>query len=132
VHRHGPEIFYVVEGLFEFRVGGDRIAVGPGAGPVGPRDIPHTFGNVGAAPVKPLPTAIPGRFGRDFIAVDALADRNREAIRRLAATFDVELLEKGGPGRGWCPVPGCAQPAAARTSPDGSPARSRPNSRPCR
>src|ERR671937_2025171 len=39
VHRHETEIFYVVEGEFEFRLAGDRIAVGPGANLVGPRGI---------------------------------------------------------------------------------------------
>lgn len=92
MHRHGSGIFHVVQGSFEFRVGRDCLDVGTGAGLVGPRVIPHTFGNVGAAG-QALADGIPGRFGRDFIAVDALADRNREAIRRLAATSDIELLE---------------------------------------
>lgn len=93
VHRHETEIFYIIEGEFEFRVGSDRLTVGPGASLVGPRDIPHTFRNVGSTPGKLLLTIIPGRFGHYFIEVDAVADRDRETIRRLAARFDVELLE---------------------------------------
>lgn len=93
VHRHETEIFYVVEGTFEFRVGDQTLAVGPGSNLVGPRDIPHTFRNVGDAPGKLLLTIVPGRFGNYFIEVDAVEDRDHETIRRLTAKYDVALLE---------------------------------------
>ena len=46
VHRHEIEIFYVVDGDFEFQIGSDVITGGPGTNAVCPRDIPHTFRNV--------------------------------------------------------------------------------------
>jgi quercetin dioxygenase-like cupin family protein len=93
VHRHETEIFYVIEGTFEFRVAGDRFVAGPGTNVVGPRDIPHTFRNVGETPGKLLLTIIPGRFGNYFSEVDSVADHDRAAIERLTAKYDVALLE---------------------------------------
>jgi len=93
VHAHETEIFYVVEGRFEFRVAGDRFIAGPGANVVGPRDIPHTFRNVGATPGKLLLTIIPGRFGHYFIEVDGIADLDHAMIETLAARYGVALLE---------------------------------------
>ena len=62
VHRHETEIFYVLEGLFEITLGDRTVEAPPGALAVGPRDIPHTFRNVGPTPSKLLLTVIPGRF----------------------------------------------------------------------
>ena len=93
IHRHETEVFYIVEGTFEFRVAGDTFVAGPGANVVGPRDIPHTFRNVGETPGRLVLTVIPGRFGNYFIEADAVADRDRETIGELAGKYDVELLE---------------------------------------
>src|ERR1700733_16065687 len=43
VHRHETEIFYVVAGEFEFRIGPQVVRGGPGTNAACPRDIPHTF-----------------------------------------------------------------------------------------
>jgi quercetin dioxygenase-like cupin family protein len=48
VHRHETEIFYVLEGQFEITVGKQKVAAPAGALVVGPRNIPHTFRNVGS------------------------------------------------------------------------------------
>lgn len=93
VHRHETEIFYILEGEFEVRVGEQTIAAPPGAIAVCPRDIPHTFRNVGTRPGRLLLTIIPGRFGDYFLEVDRIPHEDSEAIRRLAARFDVEILE---------------------------------------
>ncbi|MEP9377382.1 cupin domain-containing protein [Aquabacter sp. CN5-332] len=93
VHRHETEVFYIVEGTFEFRVAGDTLVVGPGANVLGPRDIPHTFRNVGETPGRLVLTIIPGRFGNYFIEVDAVKDHDRETIKALTGKYDVEILE---------------------------------------
>jgi len=93
VHRHETEIFYVLEGDFEIRIGGQKIRAPKGALVVGPRDIPHTFRNVGTTEAKLLLTVIPGRFANYFAEVDKVDDGDKEAIRRLIAKYDVELLE---------------------------------------
>lgn len=93
VHAHETEIFYILEGVFELRVGGRTITAPAGAMAVCPRDIPHTFRNISTTPGKLLLTIIPGRFGNYFLEVDAIDHTDHEAIHRLAASYDVQILE---------------------------------------
>jgi quercetin dioxygenase-like cupin family protein len=93
VHRHETEIFYVLEGQFEITIGDQKVRAMPGAMVVGPRDIRHTFRNIGTSEAKLLLTVIPGRFSNYFIDVDGVADDDRATIRALCARYDVEILE---------------------------------------
>jgi mannose-6-phosphate isomerase-like protein (cupin superfamily) len=93
VHRHETEVFYILEGDFEITIGGQKIAAPVGTLAVGPRDIPHTFRNVGSTPGRLLLTVIPGRFANYFSDVDAVPDRDRAKIKELCARYDVEILE---------------------------------------
>lgn len=93
VHRHETEIFYILEGQFELRVGDRTIPAPPGSIATCPRDIPHTFRNVGQSPGKLLLTVIPGRFANYFQEVDRIPDHNTEKIRELCARYEVEILE---------------------------------------
>jgi quercetin dioxygenase-like cupin family protein len=92
VHRHETEIFYVLDGQFELTLGTDKLTAGAGAMVVAPRDIPHTFRNVGPGPGKLLLTVIPGRFANYFLEVDAVADHDTAAVKALCAKYDVEIL----------------------------------------
>jgi quercetin dioxygenase-like cupin family protein len=93
VHRHETEVFYILEGQFELTVGGGKVAAPAGAIAVCPRDIPHTFRNVGPGPGRLLLTVIPGRFADFFLEVDRVADDDMPAIRALCAKHHVEILE---------------------------------------
>ena len=93
VHRHETEIFYILEGQFEITIGGEKVAAPSGAMVLGPRDIPHTFRNVGPKEGKLLLTVIPGRFSNYFIEVDRVPDDDHAAIKALCAKYDVEILE---------------------------------------
>lgn len=93
VHRHETEIFYILEGDFEITVAGQKIPAPAGSCAVAPRDIPHTFRNVGTGAGKLLLTVIPGRFADYFIEVDGVADGDREAVKALCAKYGVEILE---------------------------------------
>lgn len=93
VHRHETEIFYILEGQFEITVGGMKIMAPQGTIATCPRDIPHTFRNVGSATGKMLLTVIPGHFADYFLEVDDVPDHDRDTIRALAAKYDVEILE---------------------------------------
>jgi quercetin dioxygenase-like cupin family protein len=93
VHRHETEIFYILEGQFEVTIGAQKVSAPAGAIVVGPRDIPHTFRNVGSEDGRLLLTVIPGRFANYFIDVDGVADDDHAAIRALIAKYDVEILE---------------------------------------
>lgn len=93
VHRHETEIFYILEGEFEVTIGDQKVPAPPGALVVGPRDIRHTFRNVGATEGRLLLTVIPGRFAEYFIDVDGVADHDHDTIRQLCAKYGVEILE---------------------------------------
>jgi len=71
-HRHSreDELWYILEGQLEFRVGerGERTFVaGPGATVFGPRGIPHTFKAVGTVPARFVFVASPAGFEK-FLA----------------------------------------------------------------
>ena len=93
VHHHETEIFYILEGRFEITLGDRTVEAPAGTMAVGPRDIPHTFRNVGPTPGKLLLTVIPGRFSNYFLEVDGLPDKDLDTIKALCAKYDVEVLE---------------------------------------
>jgi quercetin dioxygenase-like cupin family protein len=92
VHRHETEIFYILDGDFEVFVGDRWIPAPAGTCATCPRDIPHTFRNIGTKTGRLLLTILPGRFGNYFIEVDGIPDRNHDTIRALCAKFGVEIL----------------------------------------
>jgi len=69
------------------------VAASPGTTAVCPRNIPHTFRNVGRTPGRLLLTILPGRFGDYFLEADSVPNHDRAAIKALAAKYDVEILE---------------------------------------
>ena len=93
VHRQETEIFYILEGQFEVTVGEQKVVAPTGAMVVGPRNIPHTFRNIGSQDGHLLLTVIPGRFANYFIEVDGLDDGDQAKIRALLDKYEVELLE---------------------------------------
>jgi len=93
IHHHETEIFYVLDGQFEITIGERKVTATAGAIVVGPRDIQHTFRNVGSQDARLLLTVIPGRFSNFFIDVDGVDDGDHAAIKALAAKYDVEILE---------------------------------------
>jgi quercetin dioxygenase-like cupin family protein len=92
VHRHETETFYILEGDFEFTLGDQAVPAPVGTMIVGPRDIPHTFRNVGAEEGRLLLTVIPGRFANYFLDVDGVPDWDLATIKSLCARYDVEVL----------------------------------------
>ncbi len=93
VHRHETEIFYILEGDFEITLGDKKIAAKAGAFAVGPRDIPHTFRNVGVTMGRMLLTVLPGRFSEYFVEVDQIPDADLATIKALCVKYDVEIIE---------------------------------------
>jgi len=54
MHSREDETFYVVSGMGEFRLGDTTVVRGAGSRVYGPRDVPHTFRNVGDDDLKCL------------------------------------------------------------------------------
>src|SRR5689334_5812066 len=59
VHRTIEELFYVVEGEFDLRVGDQTLRAGPGTFASVPPSVAHGFGNAGTAPARLLLTISP-------------------------------------------------------------------------
>ncbi|HXG09838.1 MAG TPA: cupin domain-containing protein [Gemmataceae bacterium] len=93
VHRHETEIFYILEGQFEITLGDQKVPAPAGTMVVGPRDVPHTFRNIGLTEGRLLLTVIPGRFATFFIDSDGMDYSDYAAIKALCAKYDVEILE---------------------------------------
>jgi quercetin dioxygenase-like cupin family protein len=74
IHSREDETFYVVSGTGEFRLGEATLIRGPGSRIFGPRDVPHTFRNVGDTDLKCLIVYSPGGFEQSFIDIAALGE----------------------------------------------------------
>ena len=66
VHRREDEVWYVLEGQFRFKAGGDMFWVSEGGLAFGPRGTPHSFQNVGEAPGRLLVITAPSGAERLF------------------------------------------------------------------
>lgn len=106
VHRREDEVFCVLEGEYEFVIGERTIRAGAGSILYGPRDVPHAFKNVGAAPAKMLafitPAGLEGFFeeaGEEATEDSSPPTFGREEIERLLAVapkYGIEILPPAG------------------------------------
>ncbi len=95
VHQREDETFYVLEGMYEIRVGGRVVPAPPGTFAFLPRGIPHTYTNVGYRTGKLLVTIIPAGFERFFeemslLGSDAPLDRDR--LDAIGRKYGLEFL----------------------------------------
>lgn len=90
VHHREEEMFYVLEGEFEFQCGERVFQAGRGALAALPRHIPHAFKNVGKASAKALLLAVPGGLEKVFQEVNTLPPGPPD-IPKIVAIF-----KKGG------------------------------------
>ena len=87
IHHAHDETFYVVDGNFEFALGGTTVAAGPGAFLSVARGQPHGFRNVGDSNGCIVGTFSPARFAQYFREL-------AEIIERTGAAPDLEAWTK--------------------------------------
>jgi len=92
VHRHEDEVFYVLEGEVEFQIGDQRFRAKAGSTAYLPRDIPHTFRNVGRMSSKVLVVIIPARLVGFFDEVHGLTKPTPEQAMELGKTYGLTFL----------------------------------------
>lgn len=73
VHSREEEIFYVLEGSYEFFCGDQKFSVTKGATIYAPRGLPHSYRQVGATPGRLLVTISPAGFEAFFEEIGALS-----------------------------------------------------------
>lgn len=106
IHHREDEILYVLEGELEVLVGERTIQAGAGSTVYGPRNLPHTFKNVGSTPARMLGFATPAGIEEFFEEVgEEATDKSssppfgQEQIERLLAVapkYGMEILPPSG------------------------------------
>ena len=93
VHRRHEELFYVLEGEFDFFLGDRTVRVGPGSFINVPPGVMHDFRNPGALPARWLGIFSPGGLDRYFEEIMTLVNEGRltdEAMQELRLRYDTE------------------------------------------
>lgn len=85
VHRAHEEGFYVLEGEFEFMVGGKWLTVRAGGWVLVPIGVPHTFRNAGETPARFFNTFTPDRYIHYFDDVAAAGMDGLPSPAQMAA-----------------------------------------------
>jgi quercetin dioxygenase-like cupin family protein len=95
VHSREDETFYILEGLFEFRVGGQVILAEAGDFVYAPRLIPHVFRNVGSQTGQMLVTVTPAgleEFFAESIQILKENPHDMDAVIALGKRYEMELV----------------------------------------
>src|SRR5215813_6228300 len=94
VHFNQEEIFFVVEGTYELTVGGDTSTAGAGTIIFIPRNVVHSFKNVGDTTACMLDWSLPGGQDQYFKTISALAAGNGftgEKVMEISKEFDTHF-----------------------------------------
>jgi quercetin dioxygenase-like cupin family protein len=96
IHRNDDEAFYVLEGEFEILCGADTWSATKGAFVFLPRDIPHTFRNVGSTPGQLLGIGTPPGHEKFFEDAHFLAiPPEPDAAMKVCFKHGIELMGAG-------------------------------------
>lgn len=98
VHRNEDEYSYVLEGHIGARIGDQILEAGPGCYVIKPRNIPHTFWNVGPEPARLIEIIAPSGFERFFDELGGLAatsapDEFPTRRAELGARYDQDFVD---------------------------------------
>lgn len=95
IHHREDETFQILEGEYEFKVGGKTILAKPGTTLFAPRDIPHTYRYLGTTPGRLMCTITPSGFEGFFEEIGALSPQQQQDIPQvleIAKKFGLEIL----------------------------------------
>jgi mannose-6-phosphate isomerase-like protein (cupin superfamily) len=93
IHRVHQELFYVLEGVFDFLVGDETTRLGAGGFVAVPPGVVHDFYNPGPEPARLLGIATPGGLDRYFEEVAAHIEKGTfsvEVLNHLRTKYDAE------------------------------------------
>jgi mannose-6-phosphate isomerase-like protein (cupin superfamily) len=95
LHRETADMFFVLEGALELRLGDETLELSLGSFALVPPGTVHTFSNPGAEPARFLSLMLPGGFEQYFRDLrNALGDGPPDpaVIGELAAKYDVQTV----------------------------------------
>ena len=94
-HHRDDELWFVLEGEFRFKAGGEMLLASTGGMAFGPRGTPHAFQNVGGEPGRLLvvttPSGLEGFFV-DFAARLRGGSVGPETLSELGLAYGVEFV----------------------------------------
>ena len=99
IHHREDETFQILEGEYEFMVGGQTIFAKPGTTLFAPRGVAHTYRHLGQTPGKLMCTITPSGFEGFFEEIGAMSPQEQHDMPRvmeLAKKFGLEILPPPG------------------------------------
>jgi len=99
IHHREDETFQILEGDYEFKIGGKTILAKPGTTLFAPRGIPHTYCYLGQKPGRLMCVITPAGFEGFFEEIGALSPQQQADIPRvmeIAKKFGLEILPPPG------------------------------------
>jgi quercetin dioxygenase-like cupin family protein len=98
IHHCEDETFQILEGEYEFTVGGKTIKAEKGATIFAPRGIPHSFRCVSTTPGHLMVVLTPAGFEKFFEEVGALSPQEQEIPRvmEIGKKYGLEFLPPPG------------------------------------
>jgi quercetin dioxygenase-like cupin family protein len=95
IHHREDETFQVLEGEYEFTVGGKTIPAKPGTTLFAPRDVAHTYRYLGQTPGRLMCVVTPAGCEGFFEEIGAMSPQQQQDMPRvieLAKKFGLEIL----------------------------------------
>jgi quercetin dioxygenase-like cupin family protein len=99
IHHREDETFQILEGDYEWTVGGKAFIAKKGATIFAPRGIPHTYRYLGQTPSRLMCIITPAGFEEFFEEVGAMSPQQQQDILRvmeIAKKFGLEFLPPTG------------------------------------
>src|SRR5213083_882629 len=99
IHRREDETFQILEGEYEWTVGGKTFIAKKGSTIFAPRGIPHTYRYLGKTPGRLMCVITPAGFEGFFEEIGALSPQQQQDIPRvmeIAKKFGLQILPPPG------------------------------------
>ena len=99
IHHREDETFQILEGDYEFMVGGQTVLAKPGTTLFAPRGIPHTYCYLGQTPGRLMCLITPSGFEGFFEEIGALSPQQQQDLPRvieMAKKYGLEILPQPG------------------------------------
>ncbi|PYJ03821.1 MAG: cupin domain-containing protein [Verrucomicrobia bacterium] len=85
IHHREDETFQILEGEYEWTVGGEKFVAQKGATIFAPRGIPHTYRYLGQTPGRLMCVITPSGFEGFFEEVGAMTPQQQQDLPRVIA-----------------------------------------------
>jgi quercetin dioxygenase-like cupin family protein len=99
IHHREDETFQVLEGEYEWTVGGETCVVRKGTTIFAPRGVPHTYCYLGRTPGRLMCIITPAGFEGFFEEIGALNPQQQHDMQRvmeIASKYGLEILPSPG------------------------------------